>query len=401
MSPADRNIALYPWLKFCQNLLFWQAIWFLYFQSSLSAAQAITLYAIYDIGTTLLEVPSGYMSDRLGRRVTLLASAAAGALGSFLLFAGDSFAAFALAQICLGAAAAFASGTDSALLYESLTTAGRKDEIEAQELRAWRFSFGALAFSAVTGGLMGLWVPALPFLAGGCAFVAMLVVAWRLHEPTHRQSTQTVPATASLRAALVHPVLIWLFALSTLMYGFSHLPFVFGQPFILDALGDVGLSAEAPLVSGAISSAMMLISVAASMIALRLRRWMGLAGILLLAFAMQIGLISVLAFNGSTIVIGILLLRMVPDSLSRPFIIARIQPLLSDGTRATYLSVKSLCGRVLFAGSLFLASTTASDVDLMTHAQIRHILTYYVIAGLIGFAALAITAFHVRLQADG
>ena len=37
----QRNIALYPWFKFVQQLLFWQAIWFLYFESRLSAAEAI------------------------------------------------------------------------------------------------------------------------------------------------------------------------------------------------------------------------------------------------------------------------------------------------------------------------------------------------------------------------
>ncbi|SHL15368.1 hypothetical protein SAMN05444414_10669 [Roseovarius marisflavi] len=42
---AARNIAIYPW--------------FLYFQAQLSATEAILLYAIYDVGTTALEVPSG------------------------------------------------------------------------------------------------------------------------------------------------------------------------------------------------------------------------------------------------------------------------------------------------------------------------------------------------------
>ena len=56
---AARNIAIYPWFRFCQNLIFWQAVWFLYFQAELSATEAILLYAIYDVGTTALEVPSG------------------------------------------------------------------------------------------------------------------------------------------------------------------------------------------------------------------------------------------------------------------------------------------------------------------------------------------------------
>lgn len=394
MSVA-RNITLYPWVKFCQNLIFWQAVWFLYFQTQLSAADAITLYAIYDIGTTVLEVPSGYMSDRLGRRVTLIAAAIAGLIACILLVIGDSFAAFALAQLFFGAAAAFASGTDTALLYESLVAEGRADQVEAQELRAWRFTFTALALSAVTGGVMSVWMPVLPFLAAGIAFAAMFVLTLRLVEPPRSLST----ATGSLRAALMHPVLIWLFVLTVLMYGFSHLPFVFGQPFILEALNRAGLASEAPMVSGAVSSIMMLLSVAASMFALKLRRRIGLASIVLLAFAMQIGLAAVLAMTSSAIAIAFLFLRMVPDSLSRPFILARVQPLLSDASRATYLSVKSLVGRLLFAGSLFLASGLASETDRMSHGDIRQILLVYVTVGLIALIALTIAARRLPLDA--
>ena len=71
-STLTRNIALYPWFKFAQSLIFWQAVWFLYFQNVLSPAEAIILYAVYDISVTVLEVPSGYASDRLGRRRTLV-----------------------------------------------------------------------------------------------------------------------------------------------------------------------------------------------------------------------------------------------------------------------------------------------------------------------------------------
>ena len=31
---AARNVALYPWFRFCRGLLFWQAVWFLYFQNA-------------------------------------------------------------------------------------------------------------------------------------------------------------------------------------------------------------------------------------------------------------------------------------------------------------------------------------------------------------------------------
>lgn len=399
---TDRNIQLYPWFKFCQNLVFWQAIWFLYFQSTLSAAEAILLYAVYDIATTALEVPSGYMSDRIGRRFTLIVAAITGAIGALLLAVGDGFLVFALGQICLGASAAFASGTDSAILYESLAAEDRAGEIEAQELRAWRFTFSALALSAVTGGLLALYLPALPFVAGAAATLAALLIVRQMSEPpsTGRDLPQggEFARIARLRGALTDPVLIWLFVLSVLMYGYSHLPFVFGQPFILEALEGWGLQAQAPLVSGAVSSVMMMLSVLVSLYALHLRQRLGLPGILLLAFGMQIGLAAVLALTNSALAIAFLFLRMVPNSISRPFIMARIQPALQDESRATYLSLQSFVARLLFAGSLLLAAGSSSDTGTMAYGEIRLILAGYVTLGVLCLLGLAYAARRVPLE---
>ena len=394
---ATRTIALIPWYQFLNSLLFWQAVWFLYFQSNLSGAEAIILYSVYDISVTVLEVPSGYFSDRMGRRFTLLLSTLCSLVGCLVLALSGSFALFALGQALLGAGSAFKSGTDSSLLYESLEASGRADEVEEQEVRAWRFSLAGFALSALLGGAMSMWSDSLPFFATALAFTIAALLVLIMSEPPRKALVALGGQLATLKAALLHPVLAWLFALSVLMYGFSHLPFVFGQPFILTALDGLGLAADAPLVSGAVTSVMMLISVLASLVALRLRRTLGLPLLLLCAFGLQIGLIGALAASTSTLVIGVLLLRMVPDSLANPFIIARIQPLLEDSTRATYLSLKSLGGKVLFAGTLMLAATTASDAGLLPADDLQRILGWYTIGGLACIAALAITARWVQI----
>lgn len=391
-SAAARNVVLYPWFKFFQNLVFWQAIWFLYFQSQLSAAEAVLLYAIYDVATTAFEVPSGYMSDRFGRRVTLIAAAVAGILGAGLIAVGGGMAAFALAQVLLGASAAFASGTDSALLYESLVQDRRGDEVEAQENRAWRFNLAGLALSAISGGALAQVSYPAAFAAGAAAMAVALWIALRFAEPA--RSTDGKPQTtlrghlALFRAAMGKGVLVWLFALSVLMYGFSHLPFVFGQPFIAEALAQVGWQAEAPLVSGSVTAIMMGVSALASVFAVRLRQRIGLPALLLLAFAIQIGLIAVLALTPSLLAIGVLFLRMVPNSLARPFILARMQPLLSDAGRATYLSVQSLAGRLVFAGSLVLVAGRVPAGSKMAHGDIAMALGWYTLVGVLCFALL-------------
>lgn len=403
-SPAAgmaRNVSLYPWFRFFQNLLFWQAVWFLFFQAELSGAEAIALYAVYDIGTMIMEVPSGYMSDRLGRRPTLIASALAGAAGAALIALGDGFWVFALAQVLLGASAAFASGTDSSLLYESLAAEGQEDRIEAEETRGWQYSLVALALSALIGGIAAQWSFGWTFAGGALAQCVCVWIAWQMTEPPHgierSRSAGPVVQYRLFRAAMGKPVLVWLFVLSLLMYGFSHVPFVFGQPFIAEALALSGWTLEAPLVSGTVTALMMGVSVLATLVALRLRRAIGLPAMLLMAFAIQIGLIAVLGLSGSLVAVAVLLLRMVPNSFSRPFIIARMQPLLSDAGRATFLSVQSFLGRVLFAGSLLLASAFSAGQGALALADLQWTLGVYALFGSLCLIGLALTVRRAQI----
>lgn len=405
MTASDalaRNIPLYRWSRFLRSLIFWQAIWFLYFQQTLSAAEAILLYVIYDLATLLLEVPSGYLSDRLGRKMTLLTSAITGLCAAILLVLGDSFAAFALANGLLGASMAFASGTDEAMLFESLKSLGRAEEVERQEVIAWRWSFTALAVSAILGGALGMVDLWLPYLGVVAAYAALVWVTLRFTEPARRTDLDEggeLLRLSRLAGTFRNPVLVWMFALGTLMYGFSHLPFIFGQPFILSALDALGLGSTAPVISGAVSATMMAISVAVSLVALPLRRALGLPALLLCAFGLQIAISGAMALTDSLFVVAILLLRMVPDALSRPFILGRVQPLLDDDSRATWLSLQSLSGRLVFATAMTAGAVSTTDAGQMPYADIRAILTVATLLGIAALLTLALTAR--RISVDG
>jgi MFS family permease len=392
-----RNVALYPWFKFVQQLVFWQATWFLYFESHLSAAEAILLYMISDICTTVLEVPSGYMSDRLGRKLTLMVAAFCGVMAAVLLVVGEGFTQFALASVLLGAAGAFASGTDSSLLFESLKAESWAAHIEAAELNAWRFSFTALALSALTGGVLAQYDDTLPYVATAVSAAALLAITALFREPPHLKPADRRENLRAIGTSLIQPTLFWLLCLTLVMYVFSHIPFVFGQPFIREALATAGYPAQTPLVSGGVTSLMMVISVAVSLVALPLRKRLGLPGILLLAFGMQVALTAALAISNSLFVIALLLFRMVPDSLSGPFIRARIQPLLQDGIRATYFSVQSLAGRLLFAATLSFAAAQTTDKTAMPYADMRVILAVYAAFGLAVLIALIRTARSAKV----
>ncbi|MEM7641019.1 MAG: MFS transporter [Pseudomonadota bacterium] len=392
-----RNIALYPVYKFLSSLIFWQAAWFLYLQAELSVADAILMYALYDIATTVLEVPSGWLSDQWGRRRTLIIAAAAATVTAAMQAMGGGFWWFAFAQLLLGVHAAFASGTDSSLLYESLAAADRSAEIERQELVGWRASFSALMVSAVTGGLLARAGLSWPYIATTIAYLGLFAVTLAFRDPPQR-AIPTADRLATLKIALTTPVLTWLFALAVLMYAFSHVPFVFGQPFIERALAGTPFASETPAIAGAVTAAMMAVSLLVSLMAPGLRARFGLTAILLLAFALQVALPGALALAAGPFAILLLLSRMIPDALARPFLLARIQPLLSDGSRATYLSLQSLGGRVLFAATLWLAAGNTAEISSMPADDLSMILGLYAIGGVAALALLAATARRLPLD---
>jgi len=184
--------------------------------------------------------------------------------------------------------------------------------------------------------------------------------------------------------------------LNMAMYILGHVPFVFGQPFILATLESLGLAGEAPLVSGGVSATMMAVSLLASLVVVPLRRRLGLP--LLVAFAIQILLCAALALSGSLLALALLFLRMVPDALSWPLILARIQPLLSSASRATYLSLQSFSGRMIFAGTLLFAADAIPGEGQMDQGALATVLGAYTIAGLVVLGLLAVALLRVRIE---
>ena len=379
-------------------MLFWQALWFLYFQRELSAAEAILLYAVYDVTMTILEVPSGYFSDKIGRRITLVLSAALAAFGAGLQFFGGDFLIFALGNMLLGASGAFLSGTNSALLYESLAAEGREEEVEDQELRAFRFTFAGLAISALIGGLMALVDFRVAYAVTTLSFVIALVIALRfVNPPSRRQEGNQVGDLQALMTEIRKPALLWLFGFAILTYGYSHLPFIFGQPFILDVLTPLGLAAEAPLVAGGVVTTMMVLSLLASLAVGPVRRNLGVGTILVAAFALQVAISAAMAVSGSVLVIAILLLRMVPNAFISALTMARVQILVGDQMRATYVSIQSLVSRLVFSATLAIAAGGTPDTDQMARADIQAILGWYAVAGFAFVALLWFTARRAEL----
>src|SRR6266542_2089032 len=136
---------------------------FLKDQIGLSLADVMTLQAVFATSVVLFEFPSGYLADRVGHRTSLLVGAVLWAAGWLAYARGASFGAIFVAEVLLGAANAFVSGADRALLWVSLAGADRVDEYRRWEGRLRATAQVTEALSAAVGGWLYATNPRLPF----------------------------------------------------------------------------------------------------------------------------------------------------------------------------------------------------------------------------------------------
>jgi MFS family permease len=98
------------------------ALWFMMFfqDNGLSLQSIMILQACYSLSVGLMEIPSGYAADILGRRKTLILGCVLAFIGFSLFSISYNFWWFLAAEILLGLGNSFISGADTALMYDSL-----------------------------------------------------------------------------------------------------------------------------------------------------------------------------------------------------------------------------------------------------------------------------------------
>jgi MFS family permease len=128
MIKKDRMFYRFSLYGFLKNLRFFEPFILLIFRAGgLSFFQIGLLYAIRDIATNVMEIPTGVYADAFGRRKSMVMAFSA-YLASFAIFYFFAdFLIYALAMILFAAGEAFRSGTHKALIMEYLKLNGMQD----------------------------------------------------------------------------------------------------------------------------------------------------------------------------------------------------------------------------------------------------------------------------------
>jgi MFS family permease len=410
-SALDRNLQLYPWYAACYNAFFWMPVFFLYFSAHLPLNRVLWLESIYYAAVVALEVPSGYCSDALGRRTTLLISSLCLLAAYVLFFVGGNFSQFAVAQVGLAAGIAFHSGTGASFLYDSLAAADAEDEYEERESIVARNALVATGGAALIGGLAASFELRWAYGLSALAALATLGLALSFREPNVHSDDDALRFDRQLKACLGHlarPALLWLFAFAVVMTMLNHVPYEFYQPY-LDQLGTQwGLDDRTALATGLHMSATTMLGAWVARRSIDLDDAIGTGPTLLVATALQTAVIAIMGTLLHAVVAAVILLRALPKGIARAPMRAAIIPRIPERQRATYWSIQSLVGRLGFSGLLWglghLAGSTSPESwpTLSTLLQIGAGLGgVSLIVLVIGLAAVELDFPHDTDDAEG
>jgi len=163
--------------------LFWKD------QIGLSLTEILLLQAIFSAACLLMEYPSGYLSDRMGYRSALILASLLAIAGWSLYTIATSFTGVLLAEIVLGAAWAFVSGSDTALLFETLRAQGWEDSYARFDGRMTGAAQTGEAAGALFAGVMYAAWPLMPFVFQIGIWIICLILCISMVEPP--QETET------------------------------------------------------------------------------------------------------------------------------------------------------------------------------------------------------------------
>lgn len=383
-----RDLRLFYLFRLLATSYLWLPISVTFMQSrGLSFLEVAWLEALFSGVIILVEVPTGAVADRIGRRITMTAGALAMVASCFLAYRSHSFAGFALSSSLGALSMSLCSGADSAYLFDLLHSHGRGHEYPRREGTASAWHLAGLALAFALGGALGDVDLGLPYLVtagvAGVAFCVALFLREDVAAPAHhgeRTLGEELRDYAGVMGRAIGDLprnrrLLWIMGYSAVVFTLLKITIVLYQPY-LDSRG-FSLIERGLVFAG--------IHVLAALVAVRtdwLRRRLGeetLVWSVLVMLAVSFLLLNALSAAWA---LPMLAVQAVATGLYSPLVKPMINRETEDSSRrATVLSIESimrragmlvflpiaglsgplsamyLCAAVGFAGGLVLALT--------------------------------------------
>jgi MFS family permease len=353
-------------------------------ENGLSLTEIMTLQGAYSLTVALFEVPSGYLADLFGRKACIVFSTIFSFVGFLFFCFFSGFYYFLIAQILVGFAGSLISGSDSALIYDTLLQTNNKDDYAKIEGRNYAIGNFSEATAGIFGGFLAVSSIYLPVYVQTAFIFLSIPIAFTLVEPEIKNITSSRNSLQSI-FILVKSTLFessklrWLIVYSSAM-GVATLSMAwFSQPFFI--------AIDLPLVLFGIFWA--LLNFSSGISSYNSHYFSNKFNYKSLIYFSVIMSLSFFLLGFSIISYGLFFIFIIYflRGIVTPILRNEINKITSSNIRATVLSVRSFIIRVSFA---ILAPVLGFIAE---HNSLS--ITFYFLAVVVGFSTL-LSAFKLN-----
>lgn len=160
--------------------------------------------SVFAVILILFDVPSGYLADRWGRRKTLILGSFVLAVAYLSLALATGFWSALFAQGFIGIGIALVSGTNSALLYDTLLSQGRESEYRKREGFRFALQLYSCAFASIVGGYLYMIDHHLPLIIEVILIAMGAIIAFFFVEPPRHQPIKEHHPLRDIRDTVIY-----------------------------------------------------------------------------------------------------------------------------------------------------------------------------------------------------
>ena len=234
----EKNITKIYALDISSSFILVGPIIVLYMQErGLSFQEIMLLQSIFAFATFTLEVPTGYISDMLGRKKTLIIAQTIMVLSHLTYTFSTNFWHFLVGELLFALYFALISGTIDALIYDTLILLNKEHEYKKIKGNIHFFSFLAAATGAVVGSFLTPFGLKFVFLINTINLIITPLIALVLIEPDiskkeFAKSSLKDVIKAAKKTFFNGSNLKWVVLFSSVVYIFNQSVFWFYQPYL-------------------------------------------------------------------------------------------------------------------------------------------------------------------------
>lgn len=219
-----RNIPLYYIYQFFWNMEFHAGNWVFFYLIFMNYQQLGLFDTICFTFGMLMEIPTGALADKFGRKFSIVAGALSGTFGIFALTLGGSFRMMLFGYLFISLGWALFSGAGEALVYDSLKNLNKEKDYDKVISKSTTIGMITLIIATLLGAWLFTIKPMYPHLFWGFGYLGAFITSLFFIEPKI-QKNQTVGITDYLKQyadgfkVLAKPSLLYLVPLALIFEG--------------------------------------------------------------------------------------------------------------------------------------------------------------------------------------